>query len=55
MGHGISEISHLLDEGGNLRGVWGAKCIFYYIEWLFVNNEDNVGYLQITTLQFYYF
>ena len=28
---------------------------FYYLEWLFVYNQNNVGYLQITTLQFYYF
>ena len=28
---------------------------FYYLEWLFAYNQTNVGYLQITTLQFHYF
>ena len=31
------------------------QMCFYYLEWLFVYNQNNVGYLQITTLQFYYF
>ena len=25
---------------------------FYYLEWLFVYNQEKGGYLQITTLQF---
>ena len=33
----------------------GRQMYFYYLEWLFVYNQNNVGYLQITTLQFYYF
>ena len=33
----------------------GRQMYFYYLEWLFVDNENNVGYLQITTLQFHYF
>ena len=28
---------------------------FYYLEWLFVYNQNKGGYLQITTSQFYYF
>ena len=33
----------------------GRQMYFYYLEWLFVYNQNNVGYLQITTLQFHYF
>ena len=33
----------------------GRQMYFYYLEWLFVYNQNNIGYLQITTLQFYYF
>ena len=33
----------------------GGQMYFYYLEWLFVYNQTNVGYLQITTLQFHYF
>ena len=33
----------------------GRQMYFYYLEWLFLYNQNNVGYLQITTSQFYYF
>ena len=33
----------------------GRQMYFYYLEWLFVYNQNKSGYLQITTLQFYYF
>ena len=33
----------------------GRQMYFYYLEWLFVYNQNNVGYLQITTLQFHVF
>ena len=43
----------------NRKGAWvlsmGRQRYFYYLEWLFVYNQNNVGYLQITTLQFHYF
>ena len=29
----------------------GRQMYFYYLEWLFVYNQNNIGYLQITTLQ----
>ena len=32
----------------------GRQIYFYYLEWLFVDNQDKGGYLQITTVQFYY-
>ena len=32
----------------------GRQIYFYYSEWLFVYNQDKGGYLQITTVQFYY-
>ena len=32
----------------------GRQIYFYYSEWLFVYNENKGGYLQITTVQFYY-
>ena len=35
--------------------VMGRQMYFYYLEGLFVYNQNNSGYLQITTLQFYYF
>ena len=33
----------------------GRQMYFYYLEWLFVYNQNKSGYLQITTLQVYYF
>ena len=33
----------------------GRQMYFYYLEWLFLYNQNNIGYLQITTLQFHYF
>ena len=30
------------------------QIYFHYLEWLFVDNQDKGGYLQITTEQFYY-
>ena len=30
----------------------GRQMYFYYLEWLFVYNQNKGGYLQITTLQF---
>ena len=33
----------------------GRQMYFYYLEWLFVYNQNKAGYLQITTLQVYYF
>ena len=33
----------------------GRQMYFYYLEWLLVYNQNKGGYLQITTLQFYYF
>ena len=32
----------------------GRQIYFYYSEWLFVYNQNKGGYLQITTVQFYY-
>ena len=32
----------------------GHQMYFYYLEWLFVYNQNKYGYLQITTLQFGY-
>ena len=32
------------------RLVMGPQMYFYYLEWLFVHNQNNVVYLQITTL-----
>ena len=32
----------------------GRQMYFYYLEWLFVYNQNKSGYLQITTLQVYY-
>ena len=32
----------------------GHQIYFYYLEWLFVYNQNKDGYLQITTLQFGY-
>ena len=31
------------------------QMYFYYLEWLFVYKQNKAGYLQITTLRFYYF
>ena len=56
----IVEIEHfvlreaILDECQNYLDM-GRQMYFYYLEWLFVYNQNNVGYLQITTLQFHYF
>ena len=33
----------------------GRQMYFYYLEWLFVYNQNKSGYLQTTTLQVYYF
>ena len=38
-----------------VRAFMGRQMYFYYLEWLFVYNQNKAGYLQITTLQFYYF
>ena len=32
----------------------GHQIYFYYSEWLFVYHQNKGGYLQITTVQFYY-
>ena len=32
----------------------GRQIYFYHLEWLFVYNQNKGGYLQITTVQFYY-
>ena len=37
------------------RRSMGRQMYFYYLEWLFVYNQNKSGYLQITTLQVYYF
>ena len=42
----------------DLRQLWllsmGRQMYFYYLEWLFVYNQNKAGNLQITTSQFYY-
>ena len=42
----------------DLRQLWllsmGRQLYLYYLEWLLVYNQNKAGYLQITTLQFYY-
>ena len=37
------------------QNIMGRQMDFYYLEWLFVYNQNKGGYLQITTSQFYYF
>ena len=37
------------------QNIMGRQMDFYYLEWLFVYNQNKGGYLQINTSQFYYF
>ena len=46
--------SHYLKSQIGVKTV-GRQMDFYYLEWLFVYNQNKAGYLQITTLRFYYF
>ena len=51
--NGAETVNHGTKKHGS--AFMGRQMYFYYLEWLFVYNQNNVGYLQITTLQFYYF
>ena len=48
-------LSHHQSNNNLLWKCMGRQIYFYYLEWLFVYNQNKAGYLQITTLQFYYF
>ena len=51
----LEKRSRFVNSKRELSKYMGRQMYFYYLEWLFVYNQNNVGYLQITTLQFHYF